>query len=196
MPAKDSQTRAGSRERNNGFLQTHRQMIDAAIRLISKKGVEALSLAGLARELQVNRTTIYYHFRNREQLITEVKSRAAEQLSIGLDFELTEQARSEYITRFVLENPELIKLWLEDLWAGRDIREMYPVWDKLVQGMHETFDGSGDRQGNPIDIEVYCLNMLISAFIAPGIFRNCVAPDESTERIVARFRAEHERNFP
>jgi len=193
MPATSKLTKAASRERNNGFVQTHRQMIEAAIRLISEKGVEALSLAELARELNLNRTTLYYHFKNREQLIAEVKQWASQQLTVGLDMELSQQERIEYVTRFVLENSELIKLWIDDLLSGADIRQCYPGWDDFVTGMRDTW--SSPEGAPPLDAEVFCLNLLVSAFIAPGVFRNSVAPDASIDSIVARFSAEHSRNL-
>src|SRR5512139_457837 len=108
MPTTRVTTKAQSRERNNGFRQSHQQMLDGAVRLIAEKGVEALSLAELARALQVNRTTIYYHFKNREQVIAEVKHWAAEQLANGLDSSLSQQERIDYITRFALENADLV----------------------------------------------------------------------------------------
>lgn len=188
MKTPSTMTRASSRARNNGFIESHRQMLEVAVRLIAESGVEALSMAALARELKVNRTTIYYHFRNREQLIEEVKRWASEQLSTGLDLNLSQQERINYITRFVLENPELVKLWIEDLISGKDIRHSYPAWDKLVSGTREKFDAT-------VDVEIYCLTMLVSAFIAPGIFRNCIAPELSIDSIVARFEAEHRRNL-
>lgn len=182
-------TRASSRLRNNGFAQSHQQMLEVAVRLIAESGVEALSMAALARELKLNRTTIYYHFKNREQLIAEVKRWASEQLSSGLDLNLSQQERINYITRFVLENPELIKLWIEDLLSGEDIRQSYPAWDKLIAGMRDKFNA----QGVSVDVEVYCLNMLVSAFIAPGIFRSCIAPEQDIDSIAARIEGEHQR---
>lgn len=194
MSAKGATTKAASRERNNGFLQTHRQMIEAATRMIAEKGVDALSLAALARELNVNRTTLYYHFKNRDQLITEVKQWASQQLTVGLDFELSQQQRIEYITRFVLANSELIKLWIDDLLSGADIRQCYPAWDEFVA---RTRDSWSSPDGTPtLDAEVFCLNLLVSAFIAPGVFSKSVAPEAGIDTIVARFAAEHSRNLP
>ncbi|MFV8816966.1 TetR/AcrR family transcriptional regulator [Haliea sp. E17] len=186
-------TKAQSRERNNGFLQTHQQMIEAATRLIAEKGADALSLAELARELEVNRTTIYYHFKNREQLISEVKQWASQQLTVGLDLKLSEQERIEFLTRFVLDNNELIKLWIGDLLSGADIRQCYPAWDEFVEVMATSYSPPGG--GRLADPEVYCLNMLISAFIAPGVFRSSVAPQAGVAEIAARFAAEHKRNL-
>lgn len=190
MPEQSVKTKAESRERNNGFRQSHQQMLDSAVRLIAEKGVEALSLAELARELNVNRTTLYYHFKNREQVITEVKHWAAEQLTTGLDSRLSQQERIDYITRFALENADLVKLWIDDLLSGVDIRECYPAWDELVSGMHQSFSTGHTPH---IDAEVFCLNLLVTAIVAPRVFKNSVAPQESNDSIVSRYRGEHQR---
>jgi len=183
-------TKAQSRERNNGFRQSHQQMLEIAVRLIADKGVEALSLVQLAKELNVNRTTIYYHFKNREQLVSEVKQWAAQQLTTGLDSTLSQEQRIDYITRFALENADLVKLWIDDLLAGADIREAYPAWDELVAGIRRSFSAGGAAQ---IDAEVFCLNLLVTAIVAPRVFKNSVAPGERNESIVARYRREHQR---
>jgi AcrR family transcriptional regulator len=188
MRETSAKTKAESRERNNGFRQSHQQMLDVAVRLIAEKGVEALSLAELARELKVNRTTIYYHFKNREQVVAEVKHWAAEQLTTGLDSRLSQRERIDYITRFSLENADLVKLWIDDLLSGVDIRECYPAWDELVAGMRESFS-----TGPQIDAEVFCLNLLVTAIVAPRVFKNSVAPRESNDAIVSRYREEHQR---
>jgi AcrR family transcriptional regulator len=193
MSGKSVATKAASRERNNGFLQTHQQMIEAAIRLIAEKGVDALSLAELARELNLNRTTLYYHFKNREQLITEVKQWASRQLTVGLDFELSQQERIEHITRFVLENSELIRLWIDDLLSGADIRQCYPAWDEFVAKIRDSWLSPRDKPAP--DAEVFCLNLLVSAFIAPGVFSKSVAPGASIDMVVERFSTEHRRNL-
>jgi AcrR family transcriptional regulator len=190
MPKTRAKTKAESRERNNGFRQSHQQILDVAVRLIAEKGVEALSLAELARELNVNRTTIYYHFRDREQLITEVKQWAAAQLTTGIDSTLSQQQRIDYITRFALENADLVKLWIDDLLSGADIRACYPAWDELVAGMRQSFSTG---HSPPVDTEVFCLNLLVTAIVAPRVFKNSVAPDESNDAIVSRYRSEHQR---
>ena len=60
--------------RNRGFDDTHREMIETAVRLISEKGAEALSVAAIAREMGINRTTVYYHFQSREDLLQAVSA--------------------------------------------------------------------------------------------------------------------------
>jgi AcrR family transcriptional regulator len=180
---------AAPQKRNKGFEETHREMIETAVRLISEKGVEALSIAALARAAGVNRTTVYYHFENREALIAAVKTWSSEQLATAVRPVAPQQERIDFITRFVLENPELTKLWFEDFVSPGDIRDRYPPWDALVSGVAESLAAEGDEA----DPEVYCVILLTSAFIGPRVFRNSVRPGEDTETIVRRFRTEQQR---
>jgi hypothetical protein len=80
-------------------------------------------------------------------------------------------------------------LWIDDLLSGADIRECYPVWDELVAGMRQSFSDHTPH----IDVEVFCLNLLMTAIVAPRVFKNSVAPQESNDSIVARYRREHQR---
>ena len=176
-----------AQRRNKGYEETHQQLIEAAVSLISEKGVEALSVAAVARAVGINRTTVYYHFDNRDALLAAVKRWSADQLAKGILLAAPQQERMDFITRFVLENPELIKLWIDDFLSPGDIRDRYPFWDMLIDGLR--IKPGGDE----IEPEVYGIILLTSAIIGPRIYRNSVRPDESTDSVVARFRSEHQR---
>src|SRR6476661_8340519 len=91
--------------RNKGFDETHQELIETAVRLISERGMDALSITALAREIGINRTTVYYHFDSREALLHAVSSWATAQLAKGMDFNLSQPERIGLISRFALENP-------------------------------------------------------------------------------------------
>lgn len=177
--------------RNKAFKATHDTLIDVAVRLISEKGVEALSLAEVAREAGVNRTTVYYHFSDRDALIAAVRAWSADQLAKAFVLVGSHVDRANCITRFVLENPELIGLWIEDFVSPGDIRQRYPEWDRLVAGVAQQLADEG-REGE-VDPELYCLNMLTVAMIGPRIYCNSVRPDLDMEDAIERFNAEQMR---
>ena len=178
--------------RNKSFEETHREMIDTAVRLISERGVDALSIAALARAMGINRTTVYYHFETREMLIEAVKAWSAEQLARAFNNAgATRGERIDHITRFVLENPELIKLWFEDFVSVGDIRTRYPQWDRLVDGIKASF--AAIDSNDEVDAEVYCVLLLTSAIIGPRVFKNSVHPDEDNATVLTRFRLEWQR---
>lgn len=177
--------------RNKGFDETHRELIETAVRLISERGTDALSITALAREMGINRTTVYYHFESREALLHAVSSWATAQLARGMDYNLSQPERTGLISRFVLENPELIKLWIDDFVSGTDIRDSYSCWDQLVEGIRRSF--AEVNPGEEIDAEIYCVMLLAASIIGPRVYRNSVHPESTTEEIVARFVAEHQR---
>ena len=182
---------ATAQRRNKGFEDTHQEMIETAVRLISEKGVEALSISALARAMGINRTTVYYHFENRESLIAAVKTWSAEQLARAFEPIAPLPDRIDYITRFVLENPELIKLWIEDFLSVGDVRDRYPYWDALVEGIRSSVGPEASNED--FDAEVYCVNLMTSAIIGPRVFKNSVCPDADVETVVRRFRTERLR---
>lgn len=177
--------------RNRGFDDTHREMIATAVRLIAESGVEALSIAALARAMGINRTTVYYHFDTRESLIGAVKEWAAGELARGMDVGDNAHDRIGHISHFVLENPELIKLWIEDFVTGKDIRKSYSRWDELVSAMAARFTASGEE----IDAEVYCVMLLSASIIGPRVFANSVNPGAKVADVVARFLQEEHRTL-
>ena len=176
--------------RNKGFEATHETIIKAAVRLISDKGVEALTMASVSRAAQINRTTLYYHFADRDALIHGVKDWSGSQLARGFAVDLPRKERVEQITRFVLENSELVSLFIDDFLSPGDIRTRYGHWDDLVAGIERDL---GTGSGDSFDAEIYSVILLTAAFIAPRVYRNSVRPDLPLEEVVARFSREHLR---
>lgn len=178
-------------KRHKCYEDSHRDMIETAVGLISEKGLESLSMAGVARVMGVNRTTVYYHFKSREMLIEAVKCWSSAQLSKAFEIAGPQQERIDYINRFVLENPELIKLWIEDLVSPGDIRNSYPHWDEFVRGVGESFKRRCDN--DVIDAEVFCVMLLTTSIIGVRVFKNSVCPEADNETVIARFRGENLR---
>lgn len=186
-------TKAAKQVRNKAYEATHRTMIETAVRLMSEKGIEALSIAELARHMGIDRTTVYYHFKNRDDLLDAVSGWATEQLARGMDLSISEQDRAEQISRFVLENPSLIKLWIDGFVSGNDIRDSYTRWDELVEGVRAHFSRAFPEQ--KVDAEVYCVMMLCAAIIGPRVYANSVRPDATVDTILQRFLREERRMF-
>lgn len=172
--------------RNKGYAATHHALIEAAVRLISERGLDALSLSSLAREVGINRTTIYYHFASRDNLIDAVSEWSAAQLANGFQHDVPQPERIAGVARFVVANPDLIKLWIDQFLAKGDIRDRYPKWDELVAGL-------ADSLGSQVDAEVYATFLLTGAILGPRVFANSVRPDLDEDAVVERFRDEQQR---
>lgn len=178
-------------QRRQTFRETHQTLIETAARLVSEKGVEALSVAALAREAEVNRTTVYYHFANRDELLEAVKIWSSQQLARAFELDAPQRQRIDYLTRFVLDNPQLIKLWIQDFISPGDIRHSYPHWDAFVEGTQAHLARGGAKE--EIDAELFCINLLTFAIVGPRVFKNSVHPQADNDTVIRRFRKEHER---
>ena len=178
-----------ARRRNKGFEETHLALIETAVRLVSEKGMEALSLSEVARVAGVNRTTIYYHFASREALIAAVREWSAEQLGKAFASTDTPENRTRYITRFVLENPEVVALWTEDLLSPGRIVDRYPAFDAMAAGFDQHF--AKDARCEGMDGQAYATFLLTWAMLAPRIYRNSVRSDISIDEMVERLTRTH-----
>lgn len=181
-------TAPGRTRRNKSYDATHQMMIEASVRLISEKGVEALSITALARAVGLNRATVYYHFADREALLAAVSAWSSSQIVQGFTAERPQPERIDFVGRFVLENPDLLKLWIEKFISPGDIRENYLKWDEFVAANAASLKEAGD-----VDVEVYCTLMLVGAIIGPRVFQGSVRPDLDNEAVIERFRKEHQR---
>ena len=178
------------KRRNRNYEDTHRVLIEKAVELIADLGADSVSVSALARATRINRSTVYYHFDSRESLIAAVRHWSSDELAKGINLDPAREAGIEHIPSFVLKNPEIIKLWIDEFIAAGDIRKRYPQWDSLVAHVTQAFLMA---PGQECDAEVYCVLMLTSAFIGPRVFKNSVRPHESLERIVERFAVEQRR---
>lgn len=178
------------RRRHRSYTESHQEMIETAVRLISEQGVASLSITELARAMGIDRTTVYYHFKDREALIAEVKTWASTQLVKAFSFDAPLEERIDYTTRYVLDHPELVKLWIDDFIAVGDIRNSFPLWDTMIDAFQPK---AQDNPDSPIDAEVYFVNLLTSAIIGPRVFKNSVCPNADTDTVVRRFRVERIR---
>ena len=181
------------RRHNLNYDETHRILIEKAVELIATSGAEAVSVSALARATRINRSTIYYHFDGRDALIAAVRDWSSGELAKGVNPNASRGVELDHVSSFVLRNPELIKLWIDDYIAAGDIRQRYPQWESLVAHVAEAFAEVAPDE--ICDAEVYCVLMLTSTFIAPRVFKNSVRPHDGLEDIVERFKLEQQRTL-
>ena len=175
------------RKRNRAYDETHQALIETAVRLISEQGEAAVSIAALARATGIDRTTVYYHFRTRDEVMRAVRLWSSQQLATAFTGPGSQDERIDHIARFVLGHPALIQLWIADLLSGSDIRDSYPHWDELV----EAITAMAANQG--VDPEIFCTILIAGSVIGPRVFRNAVRPDLTDEEVITRFRHEQKR---
>jgi len=178
-----------SRRRNKGFEETHLILIETAVKLVSAKGMEALSLSEVAREAGVNRTTVYYHFADREALIDAIREWSKRQLATVLAPVDTAENRTRLVIRYVLENPEVVALWTEEFLSPGRIADRYVTFDRLAQDLGVHF--ANEPKGEGMEGEVFATFLLTWSMVAPRVYRNSVRPDLSVDETVERLTRTH-----
>ncbi|TCM15052.1 TetR family transcriptional regulator [Novosphingobium sp. PhB165] len=189
LSGRSGETSRQSRRRNKGFEETHLVLIETAVKLVSAKGMEALSLSEVAREAGVNRTTIYYHFADREALINAIRKWSAQQLTAVLSSTDTAEHRGRSVIRYVLENPEVVALWTEDFLSPGRISDRYAMFDGLTEELRVHFETEPMAEG--LDAEVFATFMLTWVLAGARVYRNSVQPEASLDEAVERLTGTH-----
>jgi len=64
------------------LISSRREVLEVALRIIDAEGLEALSVRRLALEFNVNAASFYYHFRNKEEIVTGAAELALEDVRV------------------------------------------------------------------------------------------------------------------
>jgi len=127
-----------------------RQWLDAALEVLASDGVDAVRIASLARTLNISKSGFYWHFKNRDDLLAEMRSYWIDEFSQQIIDEFDKQIISEVPYQDYLLRERLLTLvWTirkkqsgkYDLaftsWAQRDplVRELVD----RVRDMRATF---------------------------------------------------------
>lgn len=97
------------------------KILDAAFRLLSKKGYANVSMRDIAAEAQVALGLLTYHFRTKENLFTAVASRLVsacfDEVTVAMKKGKDETERmyllSEYFEKILRERPDVMKIFLD-----------------------------------------------------------------------------------
>ena len=83
-------------------LISKRKTLEAALHIINKEGLEALSVRRLADELNVNAASLYHHFSNKEEILAGAARLALEDVR-------TPETRDEHWTVWIERNVERLR---------------------------------------------------------------------------------------
>jgi AcrR family transcriptional regulator len=82
---------------------TEERILEAALGVVSRRGVRHLSMAEVSEAAEVSRTTLYRYFATKEQLLDAVASFDLQRFSDGLDKALAETSSGPERTRVLLD---------------------------------------------------------------------------------------------
>ena len=95
--------------------RTRRRILDAARRLMGEQGPESLTVSGVARAAQINRTTAYQHFRTRDELVGAVMEELTQEVGARIGADQPLERRIDDLVGYFVAHPEIARLSLHNL---------------------------------------------------------------------------------
>lgn len=179
MSAAASVVEAKTRRRVRDPVATRETILEAASNLLAKDGPEGVSLSAVAHLAAVNRGTAYQHFETRERLIEATVQWVSDKLfravfgdpsTIGQRRveDVDPLAMAERLCDFAMENPDMCRVWLQQVLASPDPRQD-PFW-REYSGSFGRF-AQTDMAERGIDVEVLSVVNLAGVFFWPILAR-------------------------
>ncbi len=186
---------------------TRSRIMDAASGQFAEKGFDGARTQAIADAAGVNKAMLYYHFRDKEHLYTEVLShKFVEILShifpVLLNRELPARQRLTAIAttyhHFLSNNPQLRALILKELAAGgsrlggvvEKVREGIPGLDfeQVFSQIGRLIDSGDLHRQDPRQILLHMISLTIFPFLARPLLENIwgLSSDEFIELMEAR----------
>jgi AcrR family transcriptional regulator len=161
-------------------LISRRRALEAALSIIDSEGLEALSMRRLARELNVNGASFYYHFKNKDEILIGAALLALEEVRVpsDRDGDWREWLIDNALTyrQALLAHPALAPVLLK----------RHPLRIGLAQ--HDLSAAKLVSQGVPLGAVMPLMDCLESLAIGSVLYGSAVAADEQ--------RGEWEAQFP
>ena len=181
------------KRRTRDPVATRIAILEAASALLAKDGPEGISLSAVAHLAGVNRGTAYQHFETRENLVRATIEWVSDKLfravfgdpeTIGERRveEVDPAALSDRLTDFAMENPDLCRVWLQQVLASPD-PSADPFWREYC-GSLQRF-ASTDLAEPGVDAEVVAGMTLAGVFFWP-IWARAHAANERDRAAQAR----------
>lgn len=145
-----------------GGDKTRKRILEVAERLFSAKGFDATSVDQIARTAGVNKALIYYHFKNKDDLVLQLFESIIEEVSAKADQEadsarprddgaLREKVQKE--VEFLVERKRILSLMLaEALRSNRRDDFLFRCAELVIEKEHPrevVARGDGQRKGLP-----------------------------------------------
>jgi len=178
--AVDLRDKTKSSRRARDPLATKEAILLATQSRLATTGPEGVSLVDIAQLAKVNRSTVYEHFKSRENLIDRTRAWISHKLYRAVFANLTRLGErpfetidqlvlNERLATFAMDNPEACRVWLMQVVSLADPDED-PFWSEYA-GAVARFSKTECAQDN-IDPEVLAFIMLSSAFLWPMFVSN------------------------
>jgi AcrR family transcriptional regulator len=109
--------------------QLEKTIISAAVRLLERGGLEAITMREVAKMAATTTPTIYERFTDRDALLEAVTNVYRDELSARLDSRDSLEQMGRKFLQFCLEKPNAIDLLIDRMAANLEAAKKGPVYD-------------------------------------------------------------------
>ena len=122
------------RARRSDHQLTRRRILDAARRLMGEQGPESLTVSGVARAAQINRTTAYQHFRTRDELVGAVMAEVSREVGeLYRAYSAGEESPLEELPIQYADFAVWQRAWLQ----GEALEQKLEYWRRQLAGIED-----------------------------------------------------------
>jgi AcrR family transcriptional regulator len=169
--------------------RTRRRILDAARRLMGEQGPESLTVSGVARAAQINRTTAYQHFRTRDELVGAVMEELTQEVGARIGAEQPLEKRIDDLVLYFVEHPEIARLSLHHLLSESPFpRE---AWRPYFEELRKI--GASGRTQRGVDPEMLAHVLMAVAVLWPLSARTEYEDPAAVRAATERFARELKR---
>ena len=138
------------------------KILEAAFRLLSKKGYANVSMRDIAAEAQVAVGLLTYHFRTKENLFTALASKlvstcfddVVREMERGRNEEERMHLLSEYFKKILVERPDVMKIFLDfsiqAMWNRSFRFQVTYLFNKLAELIRDDILSKKPSEGSPV----------------------------------------------
>jgi AcrR family transcriptional regulator len=119
------------------------RIVDAAIRVIDRDGIEGLSMRALGRECEVEAMSLYRYVANKDELLDAVQEGIVAQMQLaahGASWLDTLEAAAREFRRVLAEHPRAIGLFVRPAATAGALAALEQVWRVLVKAGFNELD--------------------------------------------------------
>ena len=136
--------------------QTRQQLLDAALRVISRKGYSSATVDEIVEEAGVSKGLAYYHFKNKAALAADILNTQLQQMIDAFEEAAAHSASShealtqmlELFAQRLYDQHEFSRFFMTEIWREGRVwsRDMRSKTQRLVDVVAEQF-ARGQREG-------------------------------------------------
>ena len=154
-PQPDRPLRADAQESRTALLQAARE-------LVAERGMDALTVSGVAQRAGLNRSTAYQHYSTREQLVDAVRTEFGREVRRILSEPRQVGEQIDFFVHYFGDHPDIARMWMFRLLSDHD-ETATKGWGDYVTSLERLARSSRSQDG--IDAEMLGVIGMTSALV-------------------------------